>query len=149
MAAPRSSPTFRIEGTTVTRASRSEVVDQLLRPATWPDWQLEIISTEGPERIEAGDVVRGRAEMLGFRVTGQSVMAEVRDALVHEDVVVGVGMQITYEIEEVEGGTKITHRLSSTLPEGLFGRVLSFFLRRRLRSMQRSVLKRLPQAAER
>lgn len=140
--------TFTIEGTAVTRASKAAVVDQLLRPSTWPVWQAEIVSATGPERIGAGDVVQGRAEMMGFRVSGQSVADQVRDGVVREQVVVGVGMQITYEVEEVGGETRITHRLVARLPEGPMGRILSFFLRRRLRAMQKALLERLPEAAE-
>lgn len=145
---PKRPVTFTIEGTAFTRASKAAVVDQLLRPSTWPVWQSEILSATGPEKIDAGDLVQGRAEMMGFRVSGQSVADRVADGVVREQVVVGVGMQITYEVEEVEGGTKITHTLVSRLPDGPMGRVLSFFLRRRLRAMQRALLEKLPHAAE-
>ena len=82
--------------------------------------------------------------MMGFDVDGQSVTTEVAERAYQQDVVVGVGMQIRYEVgPSPDGGTVIRHRLTSQLPEGALGRMLSFFLTRRLKKMQRDLLERL------
>jgi hypothetical protein len=123
-------------------------MQKLRRPATWPEWQSEIIESNGPESIGPGDVVRGRAEMMGFDVDGQSVTESVDGSSLAQDVVVGVGMRILYTVRETSEGTSVTHRLVSELPAGAFGVPLSFFLRRRLRKMQKMLLEELVAQAE-
>ncbi|HEU4480287.1 MAG TPA: SRPBCC family protein [Actinomycetota bacterium] len=139
---------FVISDSVETTGSPDAVLERLLRPATWPQWQSEIRSVSGPERVVSGSVVGGRASMLGFNVDGQSVAVEVGQSVFEEDVVVGVGMRIRYEIETTSAGSRITHTLSSELPEGALGRVLSFFLARRLRRMQKELLEKLGRQAE-
>jgi hypothetical protein len=137
---------FEIKGTASTSIPAAQVIERITTPETWPEWQMEILSTEGPQRLNKGDVVKGNASMLGFHVEGQSVSCEVSDSIFEEQVVVGVGMRVRYEVREEGGRTMITHSLSSELPGGPMGRVLSFFLRRRLRVMQSVLLERLAQA---
>lgn len=124
-------------------ASPQALLDRIRTPATWPDWQSEILSVEGPERVAVGDVVAGKAAMLGFEVDGQShtVSTEVNQYV--EEVVVGVGMRVTYAVEETGRGTRLTHRLECELPGGPLGSVLSFFLKRRFKKMERELLQRL------
>ena len=118
-------------------------------PGTWPQWQPEILSTDGPAPLEQGDDVYGRAAMLGFRVEGHSKSVVARQTTYEEDVVVGVRMRIVYEVTPSrEGATVVTRRLSTALPGGFAGRVLSFFLARRLRRMQDGVLDELVRKAE-
>ena len=116
---------------------------ELLDSTRWPHWQPEIVATEGPARMQEGDVARGRARMLGFGVHGVSVAAEVGESIFEEDVVVGVSMRVRYQVEETHDGCRVTHQLECDLPSGLSGRVLSFFLRARLKRMQRTALNRL------
>lgn len=123
-------------------------MDLILDPATWPRWQPEIVATEGPERLASSDVVRGRATMLGFNVQGHSTAIEVAPNTFVEDVIVGVRMRVTYVTAPSGEGATITHNLVSDLPTGLWGRVLSFFLRSRLRRMQRAALDELVRQAE-
>ncbi len=130
-------------------AAPDRVLDIIKRPSTWPRWQSEIVSTSGPRVLEReGDVVVGRAQMLGFKVDGQSVAASIEPHRFVEDVVVGVGMTVTYEVLPSRGGATVTHRLTSQLPRGPLGRVLSFFLKRRFRKMQRDLLRALVAQAE-
>lgn len=135
--------TFTIERRAIARSTPDAVFARLLRPATWPSWQEEIITVLGPEEVAAGDVVGGRARMLGFEVDGQTTAMRVDTNGLEQSVVVGVGMRIDYQVKEVAEGVEITHRLSSDLPRGNAGRILSFFLRRRLRRMQKDLLKEL------
>ena len=139
---------FEISRTGRTRAARADVMRLILDPSTWPDWQAEILTATGPPRLTRGDVVRGRAEMLGFDVDGQSIAAEVSEERYSQTVVVGVGMTITYSLRELPDGTEITHTLVSQLPAGALGRVLSLFLARRLHRMQRELVAALARQAE-
>lgn len=139
---------FAITRTARARCDVETVRAQLVAPGTWPVWQSEILSTDGPDTLAEGDVVTGRATMLGFEVDGQTVAAIVDGERVEQEVVVGVGMRISYVLEPEPSGVKITHMLVSELPSGPAGRVLSFFLRRRLRKMQEGLLKRLVSQAE-
>ena len=123
-------------------------MEKIRRPATWPEWQSEIVESHGPDLIVAGDVVQGRARMMGFDVDGQSVTEGADGSSLAQDVVVGVGMRIRYTISETSDGTSVTHRLESELPTGVLGVPLSFFLRRRLRKMQRMLLEELVAQAE-
>lgn len=123
-------------------------MDLVLDPRSWPRWQPEIIATEGPAPMVPGDVVRGHATMLGFNVQGHSTAVEVGPQTFVEDVLVGVRMRVTYAAAPSGEGTVITHSLTSDLPTGMWGRVLSLFLRSRLRHMQRTALDELVRQAE-
>lgn len=137
----------------VSRAARCapETVLELVRdPKTWPRWQPEIVSTEGPAPLDEGDDVYGHAEMLGFEVEGHSKTVAVSPDAYEEDVIVGVRIHIVYEVSRgASGDTVVTRRLSALLPGGLAGRVLSVFLKRRLTRMQNGVVEELVRQAER
>jgi hypothetical protein len=81
--------------------------------------------------------------MLGFRVNGHADMDDVQDTNVSHQVIVGVRMQVRYDLEPDGPGVLVTHTLSADMPEGFAGRLLSMFLRRRLRRMQRKLLDNL------
>ena len=120
-----------------------------LRDASkWPSWQPEIVATEGPSRVAPGDVVKGRARMLGFDVDGRSDAIEVGEGVFEEDVVVGVAMRVRYEVRPDPAGCVVIHRLESRLPSGVSGRLLAFFLRYRLRKMQKKAIERLVTQSE-
>jgi hypothetical protein len=139
---------FQIEGTTRSRRSPDSVSDRILDPSRWPEWQPELVSTSGPGRLTAGDVVRGEARMLGFVVHGHSTAVEAADQTFHQDVIVGIRMHVRYEVEADDGGSLITHRMIVDLPSGPAGRVLAFFLRRRLKRLQRTTLRNLAGKSE-
>ena len=120
----------------------------LLDATLWPSWQPEIVATEGPKRVAEGDIVSGHARMLGFHVEGRSRAVEVTEDVFEEDVVVGVAMRVRYEVYPEAGGCRVVHRLESQMPAGLTGRVLAFFLRGRLRRMQKSAVERLVTQSE-
>ena len=120
----------------------------ILDATSWPRWQPEIVSTEGPRRVSPGDVVRGHARMLGFHVEGHSTAADVARDGFEEDVIVGVRMRVRYQVTPDGDGARVTHRLTSELPRGIFGRILSFSLRWRLRAMQRAALRELVTQSE-
>ena len=136
---------FETQASRTLSTSLSEILRQLVVPATWPRWQSEIVSTSGPERISEGDVVSGQASMLGFEVAGRATAVEISDEAIEQDVVIGVRMRVRYVLTPTPEGFRITHRLTADLPSGFAGRILSFFLKRRLRSMQRDVLENLVQ----
>lgn len=117
-------------------------------PSTWPEWQSEILSTEGPERARAGDVVEGRARLLGFDVHGRSAAVEADEEIFFEDVIVGVRMRIRYTVMPDGSGSVIAHHMKADLPAGPLGRLLSVFLARRLKKMQSELLERLRSQAE-
>lgn len=116
-----------------------------MRPETWPDWVPEINSTDSKPIVGPGDDVEGRAEMLGFRVDGRARVTEVTPTGFVQDVVIGVRIVARYEIETTSTGTVIHHELIVTAPRGPMGRILAFFLRVRLRAMQRRLLRNLAQ----
>jgi hypothetical protein len=146
----RSDRRLTIEVSRVARCDPEAVMGLVRDPATWPLWQPEIVSTEGPAPLEAGDDVYGHAEMLGFSVEGHSKSVTVSRDAYEEDVIVGVRMRILYEVARDEAGaTVVTRRLTALLPGGLAGRVLSIFLRRRLTRMQNGVVEELVRQAER
>ncbi len=124
-------------------------MERIRTPRTWPQWQSEIVSVEGPERLAEGDVVEGRARLLGFDVRGKTTATAVREDRFDEDVIVGVRMQISYRTERRPDGTVVTHRMTADLPAGLAGKVLSWLLAWRLRKMQSVLLRRLCDQAER
>lgn len=117
-------------------------------PTTWPTWQSEIIETDGGVPLQEGDQVEGRAKLLGFVVSGRSSTITATSASFVEDVIVGVHMRIEYEIRETASGTIVTRRLTANLPGGVSGRLLSFFLKRRLKAMQEGLLDALVFQAE-
>ncbi len=118
-------------------------------PGTWPAWQSEIVSTEGPVPLDIGDEVLGKAKMLGFAVEGRSEAISVDAEHFVEDVVVGVRMIVTYSVTEYGGGCTITRTVDIELPGGSLGRLLAIPLRRRLKKMQVQVLSALAtQASE-
>jgi hypothetical protein len=125
------------------RKPPDKLMEQILRPSLWPAWQPEILSAEGPDSLSRGDVVDGRAEMLGFEVTGRSVITAADSVSLDQDVVVGVRMRVRYVVRAAPGGSVLEHRLVADLPRGASGRVLSLFMRPRLRRMQRMILENL------
>ena len=128
--------------------SPDRLLSLVRRPSTWPQWQSEILSTEGPEPLGVGDVATGHASMLGFNVHGQAVARSSSSDAFSHFVVVGVGMTVSYEVQETPQGTVVTHTIESNLPSGPLGTVLSFFLKRRLRRMQARLIEALVVQAE-
>jgi len=124
------------------------VRDLIGRPATWPEWQSEIVETTGPETVTEGDSVMGRATMLGFHVMGRADIGPTTPRTLVQDVVVGIGMTVRYEVTPDGNGTVVTHELTCEMPGGAAGRVLSFLLKRRLRSMQKQLLEDLSARGE-
>lgn len=140
--------TFVIEKGMPARCSAEQMMAYLLDATSWPAWQPEIVATEGPKRVDRGDMVTGHARMLGFHVQGRSLAVEVGDRVFEEDVVVGVAMRVRYEVHPDGDGCRVVHRLESEMPSGLTGRLLSLFLRGRLRRMQRTAVERLVAQSE-
>jgi Polyketide cyclase / dehydrase and lipid transport len=140
--------TFVIESHRVTSSGPDEVMSLILDPASWSSWQSEIVVAEGPKQAGSGSVARGRARLLGFAVHGHSTAVEVEPATYDHDVIVGVRMRVRYRVDETENGTLITHRMSADLPGGLSGRLLSLFLRGRLRRLQKRALANLARRSE-
>lgn len=134
---------YQIEASAPTRYPASSVIDLVLDPSTWPSWQPEIISTSGVGPLSVGDVVQGEARMLGFVVHGHSTALEVGERAFDQDVIVGIRMRVRYEVTPSDGGSLITSRMTTDLPRGLSGRVLAFFLRRRLKRLQQTTLQNL------
>ena len=143
-----SRPTFVTRDSRTVRSSRDAVLAQLLQPQRWPDWQPEIVSTEGPDEVHQGAVVTGHARMLGFHVEGRSTIELIDAETMEEDVVVGVRMRVRYELRDTPDGVVVTRTLTSRLPGGPLGRVLASLLAWRLRKMQHDVLERLAAQAE-
>jgi hypothetical protein len=138
-----SSRVFEISHSRTAECSPDLLIKRILDPATWPDWQPEIISTDASGPLDEGATVDGRARLLGFVVDGRSITIAADDRSYEEDVIVGVRMKVRYDVEEVPEGSRVTRHLTAYLPSGFSGRVLSFFLKRRLRSMQVGVLESL------
>lgn len=121
----------------------------LADPSTWSEWQPEILYAKGPEPMAPGDTARGRARMLGFEVHGQSTALSVGARHFEEDAVVGVHMKIRYELEAVDDGIVVRHRLELERSGGPAGRILNWLLRRRLKKMQEQALRALVAVAGR
>ena len=125
-------------------------MDRLLTPGSWPEWQSEIDSVERSDKLtKPGEIVRGRASLLGFEVDGHSTATQVSGSVFEEDVLVGVRMKVRYSATSQGGVTVISHRLVSDLPSGVSGAVLSLLLKRRLRRMQKRLLRELRVQMER
>lgn len=139
---------FEIERSVHTRAPADEVMRRVTTPSTWPQWQSEISSVEGPERLTEGDVVEGRARLLGFDVRGKTTATSVSEHVFEEDVIVGVRMRIVYRTDPRSDGSVLTHHLKADLPTGIAGTVLSWLLAWRLRKMQSVLLERLRDQVE-
>ena len=138
---------FSIESQQVTRSSPDRVLGLILDPVSWPSWQPEIVTTRSPRGADGA--VEGRARLLGFVVEGRSTPVSVGEAHFEEDVVVGVRMRVRYEVRPTStGGATIVRRLNADLPGGFSGRILSFFLKRRLERMQSKVLDELVAQSE-
>lgn len=144
-AAPRS---YVIQDSRAVECSPDALMKVISDPSTWPEWQSEILETDGKVPLTAGDQVEGRARLLGFVVSGRSSTITATSSSFIEDVIVGVHMRVEYEIGETSAGTVVSRRLTASLPGGVLGRLLSFFLKRRLRAMQLGVLDALVAQAE-
>ena len=118
-------------------------MEQIRSPDARAGWQSELVWLAGPEGLAAGDSVEGLADMLGFLVEGKATTTELGNAHYEEDVVVGVRMRIRLELVPQDDGVLVRHTLTSKLPGGIAGRVLSVLLRGRLRKMQRDSLANL------
>ncbi len=116
---------------------------KLRDPTAWPEWQPEIEEVSGPVPLELGDEVEGVARMLGFGVQGRSAATMVADDTFEEDVIVGVRMKVRYTVRPSGQGSIVTRRLETYLPNGFGGRILSVFLKWRLKRMQEGVLEEL------
>jgi hypothetical protein len=130
-------------------ASAETALAQLRDPSTWSTWQAEIGRAEGPAPLGEGDHVTGDASMLGFAVGGRADVVSADERGIEHDVIVGIRMNVRYTIEPAGDGWVLTHRLTADLPRGLSGRVLSIFLKRRLRRMQQRLLGDLSQSIAR
>lgn len=139
---------FEIESSVDAACTPWDVMEIVTNPATWPEWQPEITSAKGTSPISPGDVVTGTASMLGFKVHGHAMSIEVTPDHYVQDVVVGVKLRVRYEVQPGPRGAVIAHRLTADMPRGFSGRILSFFLRRRLRIMQREALAGIAAHAE-
>lgn len=139
---------FEVGAERVAKCPPDVVIRQLLDASRWPRWQPEIVATVGPQRVHVGDIVRGHADLLGFGVAGQAAIEEVPDDGLVEDVLVGVRMRVTYQVEPRGADSLVRATIVTEAPTGISGRVLGFLLRRRLRRMQRTALDRLTRLAE-
>ena len=135
--------TFETVTETKVAVARDRVLATIRDASTWPIWQSEIETAEGSGELSPGDAVLGTANMLGFVVHGRSTVVAVDAGSFDEDVIVGVRMRIRFEVSERDGITVIKHRLTSVMPGGPMGKVLSFFLRKRLVRMQQTALRQL------
>jgi hypothetical protein len=141
--------TYSIEGRKKISSPPDAVMAYLLDPSTWPAWQPEINAAAGPSPLSEGDVVRGNARMLGFHgVEGRSVATSAGDKFFEEDVVVGIGMTLRYEVLPDGDGSIVVQHLESNLPAGPMGRLLSLVLRWRLKRLQKTALERLAAQSE-
>jgi len=140
--------TFVVVTERVARCDPDVVMRYLLDSTSWPRWQPEIVATTGPQQVKSGDLVRGHADLLGFGVAGQAAIEDVERHSFTEDVLVGVRMNVSYEVLDDDGGCKVRARIVTEAPTGLSGRILGLLLRRRLRSMQSTALQRLARLSE-
>jgi hypothetical protein len=139
---------FVTENSVITSASREDVMGRIRDSQTWPEWQSEILTTEGSRQLHSGEDVRGTAKLLGFLVDGRSRIEAVTESSLNEDVIVGVRMRVRFEVMEDDEGCVVTHHLIADLPGGATGRLLSWFLRRRLKRMSADLLRKLVAQSE-
>jgi hypothetical protein len=139
---------FEIERSRPARCEPARVMAILRDSGSWPAWRPEIQSVAGPAELSAGDTVEGDARMLGFHVVGRALVPELSHDRLLEDVVVGVRVQIAYEIRSAGHGAVVTSKLRAQLPGGPVGGLLSLILRWRLRRMQNQALDRLVSQSE-
>jgi hypothetical protein len=140
--------TFIVENSVHTTAPSREVMSRIKDAQSWPEWQSEIVSTQGSRELHAGEDVTGTAKLLGFLVDGRSHVDAVSESTLSEDVIVGVRMRVRFEVEETDDGCIVTRHLIADLPAGAMGRVLSWFLRRRLKKMSAQLLVKLTDQSE-
>ncbi|MGH3119150.1 MAG: SRPBCC family protein [Gaiellales bacterium] len=140
---------YVVEDEITVGAPSHAVMAKILDATKWPLWQSEIHSISGPQRIHEGDETSGDARLVGFDVEGVSRALEVGDGTFVEDVIVGVRLQVAYQITESGNRTVIRRRLQANLPGGVLGTLLTAVLKRKLRAMQKEVLANLAaQASE-
>jgi hypothetical protein len=140
--------TFTVTDSVRAAATTESVMELLRRPDNRERWQSEIVWMKGPDGLTVGDSVEGLADMLGFRVEGKGTTTDLGPDRYEEDVVVGVRMRMRFEIVPSEGGVVVRHTLQAPLPAGFAGKILSIFLKRRLRRMQAESLRELCRYAE-
>ena len=140
--------TLEIRRSHLTSSAPEVVYDLIINPMTWPTWQSEIVSIEASPPLTPGGVARGEADLLGFEVQGHSTATVVEPAAFEEDVLVGIRMKIRYEVRPSESGSLVSHYLVAQLPGGGCGRILAWFLRWRLRRLQRTALEGLARQSE-
>jgi hypothetical protein len=146
--APAELQTYTTVSSRPAAATADDVMSQLRTPVNRERWQSEIVWMRGPDVLNPGDSVEGLATMLGFLVEGRATTTGLGPRHYEEDVVVGVRMKIRFDITPSTDGVLVKHTLEAPLPSGIAGRVLSAFLRRRLRRMQRDSLENLCRQAE-
>lgn len=129
------------------RCDPAAVMQLLNNPATWAEWQPEILHAAGSSPMRVGDVARGTARMLGFEVHGQSTALDVGPRHFAEDAIVGIHMQIRYDVTTSGGETTVRHTLHLERARGPAGRLLTLLLRRRLKRMQSQALQSLVASA--
>ena len=139
---------FSISSSRITSADPDSVMARVVRPETWSEWVPEIVAMDSSGELAAGDEAEGLAEMLGFRVDGRARVTEATPVRLVQDVVIGVRMIARYEVEATPRGTRVTHELVVTSPEGAMGRLLAFLLRGRLKAMQKRLLANLVRLSE-
>ena len=139
---------YRIEDRLEARCRPEVLLERILTPATWPEWQSEIVRVEGPHRIAPESTVSGDAKLVGFEVQGRSDTTHVDGSTFEEDVIVGVRMIVRYEVTPTSTGAALTRSLDAELPGGPSGWLLSLALRAKLRKMQRRLLEKLVAQAE-
>jgi hypothetical protein len=138
---------YELDASATSELPARDLMLRIRRSETWPRWQPEIIETDGPELVGPGDVVTGKARMLGFGVYGHSTTVDVGTDHLEEDVLVGVRMRVRYEVVD-DGLTRIRHRLHLYPLQGPAGKTLGVLLRWRLKRMQKLALRNLAQPAE-
>ena len=140
--------TFITENSVHSTASSRDVMARIKDATTWPEWQSEILETSGSREVHPGEDVVGIAKLLGFLVDGRSRIGTVSASELSEDVIVGVRMRVRFEVSDTEDGCIVTHHLIAEMPSGPTGRLLSWFLRRRLKKMSADLVNRLASQSE-
>lgn len=143
MARPHRTRRFETSSSIAISVPPEVALARISAPTTWPEWQSEILSTDGAQWAEARDLVHGRARLLGFDVHGRSFTITSEEDRFEQDVVVGVRMRVRYEVDPRPTGCSVAHQMEADLPGGFAGSILSLLLARRLRKMQVDLLNRL------